>query len=71
METVGESFKRARKNQKIDLNTVSQDLKISENLLGDIENNHFPSYIRIIRYIHPLIFANTCRMKPMIRPFLF
>ena len=48
METVGESFKRARKSQKIDLNTASQDLKISENLLGDIENNQFPSYINII-----------------------
>ena len=48
METVGESFKRARKSQKIDLNTVSQDLKISESLLGDIENNQFPSYINVI-----------------------
>lgn len=48
METVGESFKRARKSQKIDLNTASQDLKISENLLGDIENNQFPSYINVI-----------------------
>ena len=47
METVGESFKRARKSQKIDLNTASQDLKISENLLGDIENNQFPSYINV------------------------
>ena len=47
METVGESFKRARKSQKIDLNTVSQDLKISESLLGDIENNQFPSYINV------------------------
>ena len=45
METVGESFKRARKSQKIDLNTASQDLKISESLLGDIETNQFPSYI--------------------------
>ena len=48
METVGESFKRARKSQKIDLNTVSQDLKISESLLGEIENNQFPSYINVI-----------------------
>ena len=47
METVGESFKRARKSQKIDLNTVSQYLKISESLLGDIENNQFPSYINV------------------------
>ena len=47
METVGESFKRARKSQKIDLNTVSQDLKISESFLGDIENNQFPSYINV------------------------
>ena len=47
METVGESFKRARKSQKIDLNTASQDLKISENLLGDIENNQFPNYINV------------------------
>ena len=47
METVGESFKRVRKSQKIDLNTVSQDLKISESLLGDIENNQFPSYINV------------------------
>ena len=47
METVGESLKRARKSQKIDLNTVSQDLKISESLLGDIENNQFPSYINV------------------------
>ena len=47
METVGESFKRSRKSQKIDLNTVSQDLKISESLLGDIENNQFPSYINV------------------------
>ena len=47
MNTVGESFKRARKSQKIDLNTVSQDLKISESLLGDIENNQFPSYINV------------------------
>ena len=47
METVGESFKRARKSQKIDLNTVSQNLKISESLLGDIENNQFPSYINV------------------------
>ena len=51
METVGESFKRARKSQKIDLNTVSQDLKISESLLGDIENNQFPSYINVIYLI--------------------
>ena len=28
MESVGESFKSARKNQEIDINTVSQDLKI-------------------------------------------
>ena len=47
METVGESFKSARNNQKIDLNTVSQDLKISESLLRDIENNQFPSYINV------------------------
>ena len=47
METVGETFKRARKSQKIDLNTVSQDLKISESFLGDIENNQFPSYINV------------------------
>ena len=47
METVGESFKRARKSQKINLNTASQDLKISESLLGDIENNQFPSYINV------------------------
>ena len=47
METVGESFKRARKSQKIDLNTASQDLKISENLLRDIENNQFPNYINV------------------------
>ena len=47
MNTVGESFKRARKSQKIDLNTVSQDLKISESILGDIENNQFPSYINV------------------------
>ena len=47
METVGESFKRARKSQKIDLNTVSQDLKISESLLGDLENNQFPSNINV------------------------
>ena len=47
METVGEFFKRARKSQKIDLNTVSQDLKISESFLGDIENNQFPSYINV------------------------
>ena len=47
METVGESFKRARKSQKIDLNIASQDLNISENLLGDIENNQFPSYINV------------------------
>ena len=45
METVGESFKSARKNQKIDLNTASQDLKISERILGGIESNQFPSYI--------------------------
>jgi len=45
MESVGESFKSARKNQEIDLNTVSQDLKISESLLKDLENNQFPSYI--------------------------
>ncbi len=47
METVGESFKRARKSQKINLNTASQDLKISESLLGDIENNQFPSNINV------------------------
>ena len=47
METIGELFKSARKIQKIDLNTVSQDLKISESLLGDIENNQFPSYINV------------------------
>ena len=47
METVGESFKSARKSQKIDLNTVSQELKISESLLGDVENNQFPSYINV------------------------
>ena len=47
METVGESFKRARKSQKIDLNTASQYLKISESLLGNIENNQFPNYINV------------------------
>ena len=47
METVGEFFKSARKNQKIDLNKVSQELKISENILKDIENNQFPSYINV------------------------
>ena len=45
METIGEFFKSARKNQKIDLNTASQDLKISESILGGIESNQFPSYI--------------------------
>ena len=48
MESVGESFKSARNNQEIDLNTVSQDLKISENLLKNIENNQFPSYINTV-----------------------
>ena len=47
METIGEFFKSARKNQKIDLNTVSQELKISKNFLKDIENNQFPSYINV------------------------
>ena len=45
MESVGESLKNARNNQEIDLNIVSQDLKISESLLRDIENNQFPSHI--------------------------
>ena len=47
MQTIGEFFKGARKNQKIDLNTVSQELKISKNFLKDIENNQFPSYINV------------------------
>jgi len=48
METVGEFFKSARKNQKIDLNTASQDLKIPLNLLENIEKNQFPSYINAV-----------------------
>ena len=32
METVGESLKNARKYQKIDLNTASQNLNISQNI---------------------------------------
>ena len=51
METVGEFFKSARKNQKIDLNKVSQELKISENILKDIENNQFPNYINVVFFI--------------------
>jgi cytoskeleton protein RodZ len=51
METVGEFFKSARKNQKIDLNKVSQELKISENILKDIENNQFPNYINVAFFI--------------------
>ena len=51
METVGEFFKSARKNQKIDLNTVSQELKISKNFLKDIENNQFPNYINVVFFI--------------------
>ena len=48
METIGEFFKSARKNKKIDLNVVSQELKISENILKDIENNQFPSHINVV-----------------------
>ena len=48
METIGEFFKSARKNQKIDLNTASQELNISENILKDIENNQFPSDINVV-----------------------
>ena len=51
METIGEFFKSARKNQKIDLNKVSQELKISENILKDIENNQFPNYINVVFFI--------------------
>ena len=47
METVGESLKNARKYQKIDLNTASQNLNISENILNDIENDQFPNHINV------------------------
>jgi len=48
METVGQSLKSARENQKISLKTVSQDLKIAQSFLRDIEHNQFPSYISAV-----------------------
>jgi len=63
METVGKSFKNARKSQKIDLKTASQDLKISESFLGNIEKNQFPRYINDVYLIgHIRSYANYLKL---------
>ena len=41
MEFVGDILKKTRKDKKISLSSVSKELKISEEILSNIENNLF------------------------------
>jgi len=45
MEFIGNHLKEARIKKKINLNTISRELKISENILKEIESDIFPDYI--------------------------
>ena len=40
MEFVGDILKKTRDNRKISLSTISKELKISEEILTNLENNH-------------------------------
>ena len=40
MEFVGDILKKTRENRKISLSNISKELKISEEILTNLENNH-------------------------------
>ena len=40
MEFIGDILKKTRDNRKISLSTISKELKISEEILTNLENNH-------------------------------
>ena len=48
MEFIGQYLKRIRLENKLKLKDISQELKISQNLLNDIENDCFPEYISTV-----------------------
>lgn len=45
MEFIGENLKTIRNKKKIKIESVSEELKISLNILRDIEKDYFPEYI--------------------------
>ena len=45
MEFIGQYLKSIRLKKKLKLKKISEELKISESLLGNIENDYFPEYI--------------------------
>tara|TARA_X000000368_G_C22913588_1_gene659761 strand:- start:164 stop:1009 length:846 start_codon:yes stop_codon:yes gene_type:complete len=59
MELVGEYLKEERKKRKIDINQVSDDLKISKTVLSEIENDNSPEYVdRVFVIGHIRSYAN-------------
>ena len=45
MELVGDILKKTRENRKISLSNISKELKISEEILTNLENNHLQKNI--------------------------
>ena len=48
MEYVGQYLKKNRIERKLNLKIISNELKISEDLLKDIESDNFPDYINMV-----------------------
>ncbi|SVC01183.1 uncharacterized protein METZ01_LOCUS254037, partial [marine metagenome] len=48
MEFIGQYLKSIRLDKKLKLKKISEELKISESLLEDIENDYFPEYISTV-----------------------
>ena len=48
MEFIGQYLKSVRLKKSLQLKKISKELKISENLLEDIENDYFPEYINTV-----------------------
>ena len=48
MELIGQYLKSIRLEKKLKLKNISQELKISQSLLSDIENDYFPEYISTV-----------------------
>ena len=48
MEFIGQHLKKHRISKKISLKTVASELKISQTILKDIEDDYFPEYISTV-----------------------
>ena len=59
MEFIGSYLKRIRIKKKIKLELISKELNISKDILRDIENDNFPTYISTVFLIgHISSYAN-------------